>query len=368
MRSIRRMKKWFVVSSLIFLLAACTGIEGEASMQVWLDAPQNGSTFQVGDTVLLHTHARDVNGPGIEEFHFFANDQLLAIGEADVSLPLVHSFMGWNPTEAGSYDVYIRAISVSGASAESVHIRVTISEHQFKEQGSGADASLTPTFTKPPVTPTHTTTPVTPTTTPSPTRTITQRPPEVHLYADDTFLSPGECTTLTWETANTTSVTLNDLPVSNYSGSTSVCPLSTITYTLIGNFSGGSVIDSVTINMSYEFPSQKYSSYVNLSITGGHGSIHHIGDTAQICYSFNSASYLFEFRDYSPATPGSGGATGPYNVLADGSMYDAKNVCKNYTLVEPGGYEAFQFRVEQASESPDPILVDYAEVWIYILP
>jgi len=258
---------------------------------------------------------------------------------------------------------------VSGGTAESAHITVTITgQQQTSEEGTAVEASPTATTTRAPLTPTFTPTPKTPTVTPSPTRTITQRPPEVNLYTDDIYLSPGDCTTLTWETVNTTSVTLNDMPISNYSGSTSVCPLSTITYTLIGYYSGGSVSDSVTLIVSNAFPSQKYSYYVNLSITGCHGSIHHIGDTVQICYNFNSALYLFEFRDYSSASPCAEGATGPFQILAEGNIFDSKSVCKNYTLVEPGGYDAFQFRVEQASESPTPILVEYAEVWIYILP
>ena len=369
--------KFLAVGILLLGLAACMGIEGEASMQVWLDAPLDGRTFSEGETVLLHTHARDVNGAGIDQIHYYANDRLLAIGEADASLPLVHSFFGWNPSEAGTYEVYTKAISVNGGSAESAHVNITITDLQqatsevLSVEGSATSTTtekpLTPTPTITQVTSTLTITPVTPTLTPSPTWTNTKPPPEVFLYAKDTSLNAGECTTLTWESANTNRLTLNDLPVSNYSGSTRVCPVTNITYTLTGYYSGGTVSDSVTIRVNYNFPAQQFSVYAGISITGGHGGIHHIGDTLQICYYFDSDNYIFEFRDYSPASIGQNGTTGPYNILAQGTMFDSQNVCKNYTLVAPAGYEAFQFRIKRPSEGGE-VLVDIAELWIYVLP
>jgi len=371
-----RMKKIILLGVFLSFLAACTGIEGKASMQVWLDSPLDGSSFQVGETVQIHTHARDVNGPGIDEFHYFANDRLLAIGETDASLPLVHSFICWNPTEAGLYDLYTKAVSVSGATMESVHITVTISEQQYKEMGPGADASSTPTITRPPVTPTLTTTQKIPTLTPSltrtlyPTNTITQRPPEVNLSASVTFLYPGQCTSLSWETVNTTSVTLNDLPVTNYSGSTTRCPLTNVTYTLVGYYPGGSVSDSVSITVEYGFPDEEYSVYVGLSITDGHESIHYLGEYVELCYNYIATSrlYVFEFREYAPATPGSEGATGSYTVLAEGNTDEPGSNCINRKLNDPYGYKAYQFRLMYYLESPTPILEDFAEVWIYVYP
>ncbi len=372
MHSISRIVKWFIFCNLLLIIAACTGIDGVASMQVWLDSPLDGSSFQLGDTVQLHTHARDVNGPGIDELHYFANDRLLAIGEADFTLPLVHSFMGWTPAAAGIYDVFIRAVSVSGATVESVHIKVTITGQQFKEMGQGPDSSSTPTITRPPVTPTRTTTQKIPTLTPSPTRTfnptdtVTQRPPAVYLYADDTSLSAGECTTLTWETYNVNSATLDDMPLYTEFGSTQKCPMTNASYYLVGYYPGGSISDSVTIYVDYLFPLEVLSDHATLNIAGGHESIYYVGNSMGICYSYPPASYLFELRDYYPATPG---LNGPFQVLESGSMYEGEDrYCMSISLAGPGGYKAFQFRVISGGGEQASKLIDYAEVWIYVVP
>lgn len=386
MRLSRCIRQCVLLMGLCILLAACTGIEGAASMQIWLDYPYQDVTFNEGSSFTLMATGRDVNGPGIIGIQFFSNGQMIASAVTSATDPLVSANYTWQP-EAGAHEVFARALSESGGAADSQPVLINVNEmEEPKDQVPLAETSktatmtstsatstqitpsVTATITTTPVTPTLTITPVTPTLTPSRTSTATQRPPEVYLYADKTYLSPGECTTLTWQTVSISEVTLNGVPLSTVNGSTQVCPeTSQTTYTLTGYYSGGTLSDSVTIRVNYNFPSEQFSVYADISITGGHGSIHHLGDTVQICYYFISDSYWFEFRDYSPASLGSDGATGPYSILAQGTMYDSQNICKNYTLVAPTGYEAFQFRIVIGSEGGST-LIDFAEIWIYLLP
>lgn len=381
MRVPRNTSKLVFLSSLLFLVAACTGIEGEASMQVWLDYPYQDLTVNQGSVLTLMATARDVNGAGIMEIQFFSNGQMIASAVTSTDDPLVSANYQWQPVP-GQHTVFARALSASGGAVDSPTVTVTVnSVDQPLQPVPTSEAQPTATLTSTSLTSTLTTTPRTPTVTPSPTTTITrnptstatqtltQRPPEVRLSASPTSLSPGESTTLTWETFNINRVTLDDVDLSNTSGSITVTPVSTSTFVLVGYYPGGSVSDSVTVTVNYNFPSQRYSNYASISVTNGHGSIHQLGDALTICYSFPSiSSYLFEFRDYSPASIGANGATGPYAILAEGSMSEAKNVCKTYDMVAPAGYEAFQFRVYKGGQEQAPQLVDFAEIWIYLWP
>ena len=371
--------KFILLGILFLLVAACTGIEGTASMQVWLDYPYQELTLNEGSSRTLMATARDVNGPGIIGIQFFSNGQMIASAVTSSTDPLVSANYLWQP-EPGKYEVFARAMSTSGAIAESGHITVTIQGQQFKgfsppDEKTSATATITGTS----VTPTITTTPRIPTVTPSPTRTndptrtLTQRPPYVNLTASSTSISPGDPVTLTWESVNTNSLTLNGSAVSNYSGSKTVTPESTTTYTLIGYYSGGSISDSVTVTVNLPaVPLPLSSSYVTLTETSGSGTggYYHVGDSFDICYSYAPASYSFEFRDYYDAIVGSSGEDEPYTVLDSGFMFDSEDsACWSIILLKSGVYHRFEFRVTNPSaEQVDPPLIDSAEIWIYVLP
>lgn len=71
---------------------------------------------------------------------------------------------------------------MSGGTAESAHITVTITgQQQTSEEGTAVEASPTATTTRPPLTPTFTPTPKTPTVTPSPTPILVEYA-EVWIY------------------------------------------------------------------------------------------------------------------------------------------------------------------------------------------
>lgn len=99
--------------------------------------------------------------------------------------------------------------------------------------------------TEPTATPTNTPTPV-PTDTPVPTATPE---PFVQFSAETNTLSAGDCTTLTWQTANVQQVFLNEQGVVG-NGNRTVCPDSTTTYNLRVVHAGGEETHSVTITIT----------------------------------------------------------------------------------------------------------------------
>jgi hypothetical protein len=351
--------RWITFLLFLFMVVACDGINGNAAIQVWLDSPLDGSVYDGSFPVTISAHARDVNGPGITEIQFLVNGTQVGNISTNSTEPLVFGEYDWFPDQ-GTFDIYARAISISGGIVDSIPARISVEDGQ---QPIITDVTQTPFST-----PTFTITPRISSITSTPTQTITPPPPSVSFSAGTTFLFAGDCTDLSWQTTNTYAVSLDGTTVSNNNGTWTVCPEQGTTYTLEASYSGGTITRTVTVDVGYDFPLQRTYEGVTLSITGGHEGIHHLGDSIQFCYSFEADSGSFEIYDYSPATYGPDGAGGPHVVMAEGELYYSQNVCKNYTLVEPGGYEAFQFRVYKYGESPTPYLAGIAEVWFYTLP
>ncbi|MFZ5878693.1 MAG: zinc ribbon domain-containing protein [Chloroflexota bacterium] len=123
-----------------------------------------------------------------------------------------------------------------------------------------------------------------------------------------------------------------------------------------------------------QFPPEIFGSHVSLSFTGGHGSVHEIGDSVRLCYTFTDTSfgedgiYQFYLYDFQPASPGSNGVdtSGPHKLLASG---DAKEgtACMDGSISEPGGYEAFRLEIYKPG-FPSDIFLEFAELWIYVQP
>lgn len=499
--------KRLLVLTTALLLAACEGVWGEAAMRVWLDQPLDGSTFEVGESVPVQAHARDVDGPGIVEVQVFVDGRLVASADADVSAPLVDSLQTWVPQNPGTYRVRVRAVSQSGATLDSAEARVKVAGTAVAQAGPSRTPTRTPTPRIPTRTPTRTPTPRIPTRTPTrtptvpppaanyapviasvsgpssipnngqrydftvrfsdrdgnvnrlivtsangrwaridfnptaylssgsaydgttmfnyycntgstpfsdtlnvtiydasgnasntysltlacssgssssgPTRTPTPTvpPPAATAYlnfsADSTSLQSGQCTTLRWSSGNVQSVYLDGQGVAG-NDSRSACPSATTTYTLVANYSGGSITRQVTISVqsapALSFPPQRSGSRVSLSISGGHGSSHRIGESVQVCWTFSGVGqvgpegggYSYTLRDYQPATGGSGGVntSGPYyehrhTWASDGTQ------CLSGTLTAPSGYEAFRIDLWQGTFST---YLEFAEIWIYVAP
>jgi len=73
-------------------------------------------------------------------------------------------------------------------------------------------------------------------------------PPSVlNFSASPSIINPGDSSTLTWNFSNTDTVTITSIGTVTSSGSTTVFPLVTTTYTLTATNSEGSVTASTTV-------------------------------------------------------------------------------------------------------------------------
>ncbi|MRS03922.1 hypothetical protein EG832_11985, partial [bacterium] len=224
-----------------FLVTSCESLAGPSAMQVWLDQPLDGSFFEPGQNITIMAHARDANGPGINEIQFFANGESLGTANTDASAPLVAGSLQWQP-DPGEYDLMAKAYNGSGQMVSSGSVRIEVVG--LRENGSlPMTISITPTFT-----PTGTKKPITPTFTPTgtkkpitPTFTFTPKPPgSMNIWSDDSSIFSGSCTSLRWTSTNVTNLELNGSGVNN-NGDMSVCPTSSTTYILRGQSSTGSI-------------------------------------------------------------------------------------------------------------------------------
>ena len=126
--------------------------------------------------------------------------------------------------------------------------------------------------------------------------------------------------------------------------------------------------------LELEFPPQIFGTRISLSFPGGHASIHKIGESAQLCYTFTNvgqigpegAGYSFYLYDFQPATQGSYGVdlSGPNQVLASGWASDGTK-CFDGSISGPQGYEAFRLELYKGLFST---LVEVTELWIYVQP
>lgn len=196
--------------------------------------------------------------------------------------------------------------------------------------------------------------------------------PFLTFTADATTLQSGQCTTLRWTSGNITSIFLDGQGVTG-NENRQVCPTQTTVYTLIANAPGGGLQRTVTITVSgsgsgLSFPQQHSGAYVSVSVSGGHGSTHKIGEVILFCFTISNlpdASYAYFTYDYQPASPSSNGATGPRTGLVGSALAVNGTLCWNITINGPTGYEAFQTLLQSPMAS---VQTDYAEVWIYVTP
>jgi hypothetical protein len=121
-------------------------------------------------------------------------------------------------------------------------------------------------------------------------------------------------------------------------------------------------------------PPQRFAPHISLSITGGHGSSHKVGETIQFCYTFTGvgqigpegAGYKFAFLDYQPATPGPDGVdtSGPHQVHASGWAGEG-TYCTEGKITVPKGLEAFRVELLRYDQTHD-WMVEFAEIWILV--
>ena len=365
-----------ITQVVVLLITSCQGMAGAQAMQVWLDQPLEGAYFEPGATILIQAHARDVNGPGITEIQFYANGEKLASVNTDASSPLVSGIAQWQP-EPGDYEVSAMAMNISGQSiaSGSVHIEVI----GLRENGElPLTISITPTFTA-----TGTKTPITPTFTPTstkksvtPTFTFTPKPPgSMSIWADESSIFSGGCTFIRWTSTNVTNLSINGNQV-DANGDMSVCPTSSITYTLRGQSSTGAIEKSTYIEVNSvppptpPCPSGRTSSLAYISMPGGNCSSHSVGEHFTLCFNLNvtgiESVFYYSFEDYTGASGyGSENPSGTKTVLFTGT-FTGDPICKNMIITEPTGLEAMKLVLSSSTYTTSES--DYPIVWIKVVP
>ncbi|MDX1522212.1 MAG: SH3 domain-containing protein [Anaerolineae bacterium] len=116
---------WFTILGLSLVVSACArGTSQPAKPIANITAPENASSFSVGQEVDITFSAADVKG--VSQVELSIDGQPLRIQTVD---PPVNSFVGsqsWTPETAGSHSVELRAFNVDGDVSDSVQITVII--------------------------------------------------------------------------------------------------------------------------------------------------------------------------------------------------------------------------------------------------
>lgn len=130
-----------------------------------------------------------------------------------------------------------------------------------------------------------------------------------------------------------------------------------------GSVATGSTI-RVWIGEAINFPAQKTSSWVSVSITGGYGSLHSIGDPVDLCYGWaelpGEPAGWWQVWDNQP--PESSGV-----ILREGSMISSGTDCFSATITGPTGYEEIVIYALEYKYATDSWEVKgWANVYIYV--
>ena len=151
---IRKIALIFVTLSLV--LAGCNLMQAtDGKARAWIDAPLDGTKLPLAPYLIVF-HASDPLG--VTQMEVSINDQVLAtIANPDKAQALVYLTQAWQPQQAGSYVIRVRAQNAAGNWSEPDSVTVVIEE-----------STPTPTSTR-----TLTVTP-SPTMTPTATMTATQ--------------------------------------------------------------------------------------------------------------------------------------------------------------------------------------------------
>lgn len=220
------MKKRVVITILIwFIVLTACGLEGSGygmSRTIWLDSPIE-TEATVNTDIALTVHA-NYNWP---EISFGYN----RVGQSDIyywNIAMVprngyiyEGITTWRPSEPGEYN--LRARSPDGVESEVRYIKVLP-----EETGSSGSPLLYGT--------------------PEASETIPSVMGVVEFFADSTNINQGDCTYLRWSTVFVERAYLDGEEV-ELSFSQQVCPVETTTYTLRGDYEGGSIEKTVTITV-----------------------------------------------------------------------------------------------------------------------
>ena len=203
--------------TLAVLASACTAFQFQSSEfkgdpRTWIDAPLDASSLPLAQVEII-SHSADPFG--VTQMELSVNGKPVRVdpaGGAGSQKLFVTTRQLWNPTAAGNYTLLVRAQNTYGVWGDPAQVVVTI--------------GLAPT-------PAQTATPTRPATAaPAPVFTLTPLPPvSLAFFADQTTLTPGQCTTLHWQVTNVSQVFLDNASA-GASGNKQICPAQSETHTL----------------------------------------------------------------------------------------------------------------------------------------
>ena len=242
----KQLKVVFGLLLVLWLATACGANKGPGP-SAWIDQPLEGARLPLA-AVMITAHASDENG--VAKFEFYIDEKPLVSVAGDNSI-LAMAQVNWNPTEAGTYYVRVRAVdsqgNVGGFAENSVQVGVVPPEAGTTEVPALEITEITP---QPQIT-----TPVPQEVTTEAPQEVTTEAPQVpqaisiELYAGSTSLNSGECTNIQWIVHNATQIFLDGSPV-DAQGSQQVCPSSTTRYTISADGPAGSDSKAIKINVA----------------------------------------------------------------------------------------------------------------------
>ena len=221
----------FILLCTFFLTSCGLHVAGLGSGdEIWLDGPIEEETY-VGTSVSITVHSNYELPEVIIGYNplYASNMPLATVPMQQVGSKMYEAVYPWVPGVPGEYN--LRAYSADGVISMARYIKV-----------------LPLPAPSPYPTPTPLTLPLT-LDTAIPTTTLPSILPVLQFTADAYTLISGQCTFLRWSTVFVESAYLNGEPV-ELMHSRQVCPAATTTYVLHGDYSGGSIEESITINVT----------------------------------------------------------------------------------------------------------------------
>ncbi len=235
---IKRLTIFLAAILIPIVLAACSGANPPSAASIgtlaWIDAPLNGSTLPLAPINIV-SHSSDQ--AGITQVELSVNGAVVRTDQNQAANQhLVLMSQTWTPTAAGNFKLLVRAQNLSGAWSDYAQTTITIN-------GAPTPAIIT----------TPSATPFVPSPTPPPTRTGCSGVPSIASFtASSPSINAGDSVTLNWDAITSADSIEIDNGIGSVgpSGSQSVTPASTTTYTLIAHCGNQFTTAQVTVRVA----------------------------------------------------------------------------------------------------------------------
>ncbi|HZY43837.1 MAG TPA: Ig-like domain-containing protein, partial [Anaerolineae bacterium] len=240
---IKRLMIFLAAILIPMVLVACTGSNPQSTASIgtlaWIDAPLNGSTLPLGPINIV-SHSSDATG--ITQVELSVNGTVVKIDQnQDASQHLVVMNQMWTPTASGNYQLFVRAQNSNGGWSNYAQAAITINGAPAPTQVPNVQQP-TPTLFVP---------------SPTPAQTGCVGVPAIaSFYSSTPAISAGDSVTLIWDAIiNADSIEIdNGIGSVGPSGSRTVSPASTTTYTLIARCGDQLATSQVPIRVTQPVP------------------------------------------------------------------------------------------------------------------